>query len=420
MPIRDWQKTILRDNSSRTTDDQATQPRKKLCRTEQQSTHSTSVLVASRLGFREPAINAWACWSVISLLVNSTLARPNGEGCLPRHLSWHTCCKHPHVQTDRTGMGLKHLDSQGFSQDARQKDFGGRITHSSPLSAERFGEIVSDQGRSMAVGTTLFPIGVAEADREPTRRIDMGRSIMNGQQKEVEHKNGDDLDALHFITHELKNSVVGIGGLIKRLMRTEEDPERKEVLKIIYDQTKFLETMSARFLLSAQIEAGALEIYVERIEDLYDEVVSPVIAVLSRGSSSSPFRESQERTAKRESIAVKADKNFLRIAYQNLLGNALKYRHPEGQVSFDIEEHEHEYLCSVWNEGPGVSLQETGKIFDKFYRSEDNTSRNRKGTGLGLYNTRRIIEAHGGKIWCETEPGQWIRFVFTLPKGCPQ
>lgn len=243
---------------------------------------------------------------------------------------------------------------------------------------------------------------------------------VNCEQTEGEDTTRDDLDALHFITHELKNSMVGIGGLAKRLMRTEEDPERKKQLKIIYEQTKFLETMSARFLLSAQVDQGELEVHTEHIEDLYEEVISPVVAMLSKGSSSSPFRASQEQMENRDSISVKADKNLLRIVFQNLLGNALKYRHSEGKVSFDLEDHGDAYWCSVWNSGPGVAAEETDKIFDKFYRSKDETSRNSKGTGLGLYNTRRIIEAHGGEMWCETEPGQWIEFVFTLPKKGPQ
>ncbi|MDQ7785058.1 MAG: HAMP domain-containing sensor histidine kinase [Desulfomonilaceae bacterium] len=228
-----------------------------------------------------------------------------------------------------------------------------------------------------------------------------------------------ELDALHFITHELKNSMVGIGGLAKRLMRTERDPERKKLLRVIYRQTKFLETMSSRFLLSAQIETGEWEIQPEKIEDLYEEVISPVITVLAKGPSSSPFRESRDMMETRDPIEVTADKNFLRIAYQNLLDNALKYRHQDGKVAFDVEELKDEFRCSVWNEGPGVDPKETEKIFDKFYRSGGEGTRNSKGTGLGLYTARRIIEAHGGKMWCETEPGEWIRFVFTLPKETP-
>jgi signal transduction histidine kinase len=74
------------------------------------------------------------------------------------------------------------------------------------------------------------------------------------------------------------------------------------------------------------------------------------------------------------------------------------------------------FLFNVWNAGPGVAPHLVDKIFDKFYRVRDDATKGKRGTGLGLYNVRKIIEAHGGRIWCETKPGEWINFLFVLPK----
>lgn len=234
-------------------------------------------------------------------------------------------------------------------------------------------------------------------------------------QREPTDDSSDRLDALHFITHELKNTVIGIVGLAKLLMRTEEDPDRKGKLKIICEQAKYLETMSGRFLLSDQLEQGQIEIKAETIDDLFEEVISPVIAILSKDSGST-LLESQKRMENRDPITVSGDKNLLRVVFQNLLGNALKYRDPNGKVSFDFKDLGHTYQLNVWNSGPGVAPDETERIFDKFYRSDDTATQDIKGSGLGLYNTRQIVEAHNGKLWCETEPGTWVNFVFTLPK----
>jgi signal transduction histidine kinase len=225
----------------------------------------------------------------------------------------------------------------------------------------------------------------------------------------------DELDALHFITHELKNTVIGIVGLAKLLMRTEEDPDRKEKLETIRYHAKHLETMSARFLLASQLEQGQIEICAETIDDLYEEVIRPVLSILSRNSAS-PFSECQKQMDNREPIEVTADKNLLRVVFQNILGNALKYRDADGRVSFDVKDLGDKYRLNVWNSGPGVAPDETDRIFDKFYRAADTATRDTKGSGLGLYNTRQIVEAHNGELWCETEPGKWINFVFTLPK----
>lgn len=85
-------------------------------------------------------------------------------------------------------------------------------------------------------------------------------------------------------------------------------------------------------------------------------------------------------------------------------------------MAYGFVEKEDSFLFNVWNSGPGVDPADQEKIFDKFYRVQDETTREKRGTGLGLYNVRRIIEAHGGKIWCESQPGEWINFLFLLPK----
>jgi len=115
-------------------------------------------------------------------------------------------------------------------------------------------------------------------------------------------------------------------------------------------------------------------------------------------------------------IQLKGSPSLLEIVYRNLFGNALKYRHPNGKIAYGVVEQTDCYIFNVWNEGPGVSPDQATKIFDKFYRVHDETTREKRGTGLGLYNIRKIIEAHGGRIWCETKPGEWINFLFSLPK----
>jgi signal transduction histidine kinase len=235
------------------------------------------------------------------------------------------------------------------------------------------------------------------------------------ERKELEELNLRYRQAIHFITHELKNSVTAIGGFALRLMRTEADPERRSQLEMIYEQTQFLETMTVRFLLASQLEEGAFPVYKEQINDLYDEVVGPVIRLLAK-ESPAPFRAIEGKLRERGPIRLVGDKNLLRIVFQNLLGNALKYRHPDGKISLEIQEKpDAGYQFGVWNEGPGVAADEVEKIFDKFYRAAHGNATKKEGTGLGLYNTRNIIEAHGGRIWCTTEPGSWMNVSFTLP-----
>lgn len=74
-------------------------------------------------------------------------------------------------------------------------------------------------------------------------------------------------------------------------------------------------------------------------------------------------------------------------------------------------------LFSVTNQGVGIPAEEVDRIFERFHRVERHDARETYGHGLGLYIARKIVEAHGGRIWVETTPGAGATFLFTLPRA---
>ena len=184
----------------------------------------------------------------------------------------------------------------------------------------------------------------------------------------------------------------------------------------MYHHAKFLEAMTRDFLVMAQLEEGELRAQRRLINDFYKEVILPAMIGLKERYPDS-FETYDTSMGGVGPVQIMGDPGLLEIVYRNLFGNALKYRSPGGKISYGVSEQPDYYVFNVWNEGPGVVPDEVEKIFEKFYRVEDETTREKRGTGLGLYNIRQIIEAHGGRIWCEAEPGHWINFMFTLPKG---
>jgi signal transduction histidine kinase len=110
---------------------------------------------------------------------------------------------------------------------------------------------------------------------------------------------------------------------------------------------------------------------------------------------------------------ILADETRLEQVLSNLIGNSIKYS-PGGEIRISGQVRADSVIVCVSDQGPGVAPEDIPHIFDRFYRAPD-MARNTKGAGLGLYLARAIIEAHQGRIWVDTAPGQGVRFCFSLP-----
>jgi len=108
-----------------------------------------------------------------------------------------------------------------------------------------------------------------------------------------------------------------------------------------------------------------------------------------------------------------ADLGILRRVLQNLIGNAVKFTPPGGNVLVNAEyvEEEDAIRIAVTDSGPGISEDVIGRLFEKFATGRITGS----GTGLGLAFCKLAVEAHGGKIWVEGQPGQGSTFAFLIP-----
>ena len=115
-----------------------------------------------------------------------------------------------------------------------------------------------------------------------------------------------------------------------------------------------------------------------------------------------------------EDLVVQADPALLQIVCENLLSNAAKYGRQGGRVRVWGQRSSGWVELHVWNEGDGVPVDKREELFQKFSRLH--TGSYERGTGLGLFITREIVLKLGGRIWAESEYGQWADFVVTLPR----
>ena len=112
---------------------------------------------------------------------------------------------------------------------------------------------------------------------------------------------------------------------------------------------------------------------------------------------------------------VRADKEKIRVVLQNLLENAIKYNNPNGKVFVSLKQDGDMVEVSFRDTGIGISEEGKKKIFEKFYRDPEVEKKETVGSGIGLFDTKKIIEEHGGKVWFESLKDKGTTFFFTVP-----
>src|SRR4029077_14484356 len=156
---------------------------------------------------------------------------------------------------------------------------------------------------------------------------------------------------------------------------------------------------------TASIEAGELS-YVFEVVDINAEVASAATAA----QDLQPSRPISIVTPD-DQAWVRADPERVQQVLTNLLDNAAKNSAPESPVEVAIRVNNHEVEVAVTDRGAGIPNDELSRVFDKFVRGRATDTR---GTGLGLYICKRIVDAHGGRIWASSEPGG-TALTFALP-----
>jgi signal transduction histidine kinase len=111
---------------------------------------------------------------------------------------------------------------------------------------------------------------------------------------------------------------------------------------------------------------------------------------------------------------VLADPDRLERILMNLLTNALKYSAPGTPVTVALARRDGQVVTAVSDQGPGIPPDELPHLFERYYRARETRER-KEGLGLGLYITKGLVEAHGGRLWVESQVGKGSTFSFSLP-----
>jgi len=247
-------------------------------------------------------------------------------------------------------------------------------------------------------------------------KLDLYQEELKRRNEDLRKLNRNYMEMLRFVSHELKtpiaNSSMSAQALLQNIFGALTPPQEKMV-KLIDSNLSSSVEMVKNYLDLSRIETGELLFQPRRLH-LASEVVTPTLTALNTLVDGRRMRVENETD---EGVVLEGDEELLRVVYGNLIGNACKYGREGGVIRLRTKNQGTIWRMEVWNDGPGVPREKMDRLFQKFSRIQQSQKGVAKGTGLGLFISRTIVELHGGKIWAEGVEGEWIHFVIELPKS---
>ena len=222
------------------------------------------------------------------------------------------------------------------------------------------------------------------------------------------------MQMLGFVTHELKAPLSAIQSIISLVLDgfAGEVPDKigRHLVRISRNCEE-LQDMVKNYLDLSRAERGVLA--AKKVEiNFHQEVVQ---ASIEQTQSLFDSRRETLTVVSPENLTILADPELLRIALTNYLTNAAKYGKEDSEATLTVVEEGDCITVSVRNEGAGFTVDEKTSLFIKFSRLRNENTANKRGSGLGLFLVKYILELHEGSVWAESEPGQWAKFCFRLP-----
>lgn len=228
--------------------------------------------------------------------------------------------------------------------------------------------------------------------------------------------NADYATLLGFVAHEMKSplsTMTTLGYTYLDGYLGPVDPLARDTVGKMLRISGYLVNMIGNYLGLSQLESGQMRFQPQEdvafVADILGFVTEALDARIRERGATMHFDGNPEE------IYLTADPELLKIVLINLTDNAVKYGKEGGNVHIRYRLEEKKLIFTIQNEGVGFTKEQASGLFKRFSRLKQKGLEDRKGTGLGLYLTWWVIQKHEGRIWAESEPGQWARFSFELP-----
>jgi signal transduction histidine kinase len=214
------------------------------------------------------------------------------------------------------------------------------------------------------------------------------------------------------ISHELKTPIALIKGYAGTLRREDATWDRAVVqdsLAVIEEEADRLTELIENLLDATRLQSGTLSL--NRSDLALEPTIQRVVERFRVQAQQHEFIVDFEP----DFPVIMGDENRIELVLFNLLSNAVKYSPKGGDIRISGQVRREQVITCVSDQGPGIAPTDIPHVFDRFYRSTD-ASRTTKGAGLGLFLSRAVVEAHGGRIWVDPMPNQGARICFSLPR----
>src|SRR3989344_431768 len=221
-------------------------------------------------------------------------------------------------------------------------------------------------------------------------------------------------DFVSLTAHQLRTPLSGIKWALKLLLKGDFGETTKEQKKFAEEMSRSTEKMISligNLLDITKIEEGR---YIfEKVSSDMEKVILSAVSLYKKEIENKKFKFKFKKP--KNGARVKMDAEKIKLAVDNLLDNAIKYTKPGGRLELELSCGIKEVEFKIKDSGMGIPKNQQERVFNKFFRGDNIMKIQTEGTGLGLFITKNIIEAHGGKIWFKSEEGRGTTFYFTLP-----
>jgi len=306
--------------------------------------------------------------------------------------------------------GVRLFDDWNINDEAKEELRQGRtVRYEAPIDFDKVKKrrmYNTNRSGTIHISAFISPLGVIHGNKPGGYLVLIQDTTTSKKLDELKD------EFIGLVSHELRTPLTVIMGALNVLSTSEISlsvEERHGLIQDAVSETEELSTMLTNLLELSRAQAGRLSLYTEPVS--IDTVVKDVVERMRQRSPTHEYNIDLPGRLPR----IHADTQRLEHILHNLLDNAVKYSSQGSEIRVFGKEEDRRLIIGVSDQGRGISPDDQAKLFKPFGRVIDGAVDAIKGTGLGLLVCLRLVEAHGGRIWLESEPGRGSTFFFSLP-----